>query len=53
MTVSRISQGPGEPVEPDAEEIDREGIARVIYVSPVALAVERGERTEERSRSLS
>jgi hypothetical protein len=47
MTVSEISQGSGEPVEPDAEETEREGIARVIYVAPVALAIERGPRGVE------
>jgi hypothetical protein len=44
MTASQFSQAPGEPVELDADEIEPEGIARVIYVAPVALAVERAHR---------
>jgi len=47
MTASEIPDGSGESVEPDTDEIEREGIARVIYVLPVALAVERGESTGE------
>jgi hypothetical protein len=52
MTSSEISEGAGEPVELDTDEIEREGIARVIYVFPVALAVERGERTGEAESSV-
>jgi hypothetical protein len=40
MTASGIS---GEPVEQDSDD----GIARIIYVVPVAPAVERDERTGE------
>ena len=47
MTASEISQSSEEPVALDAEELEREGIARVIYVAPVALAVERGACTGE------
>ena len=49
MMASEISEGSGERVEPGGDEIEREGVARVIYVLPVALAVERGERTEAES----
>lgn len=47
MTGSEISQGSREQVETDADEIEREGIARVIYVVPVAMAVERGAQAGE------
>jgi hypothetical protein len=47
MTASEMAQGSGEPVDLDTGEIEREGIARVIYVLPAALAVERGARTGE------
>jgi hypothetical protein len=42
MPASEISQGPGEPLELGVEELDPEGIARVIYVAPLVVAVERG-----------
>jgi hypothetical protein len=45
MTASQFSQSPEEPVEL-ADEIEPEGIARVIYVAPVALAVERARTGE-------
>jgi hypothetical protein len=52
MTASEISEGSGEPVELDTDEIEREGIARVIHVLPVALTVERGERSGEAESSV-
>jgi len=44
MTASDVSQGPGESPEVDAEKFEPEGIARVIYIAPVVVAVERGGR---------
>jgi hypothetical protein len=44
MTASEISPSPGEPLEMDGEELEQEGIARVIYVAPVAVTVEREAR---------
>jgi hypothetical protein len=49
MTAFGVSQNPDESLEPDAVEIERETAARVIYVAPVSVVVERGGDAAESS----